>query len=171
VLIAHAARDIAADVQVELGLGPNMLEPATFPLSTELGHRLRTVSHNLHKGLGFAVLRGLDPGKYSDEDNLIIYAGIVSWIGIERVTNPLGMSAGEYSMPSARFINLTLSSEHIRNALLDGKPADVAESDLEPAKQPHKMVRPRCALLSPRLTCEELPRRSLHGRHTCSLCT
>lgn len=73
----------------------NLLEPATFPLSPELGNRLRTVSHNLHKGLGFAVLRGLNPKDYSDEDNLIMCAGIVSWIGRERVTNPLGMSAGK----------------------------------------------------------------------------
>lgn len=80
---------------------PNLLEPATFPLSIELGNRLRAVSHSLHKGLGFAVLRGLNPKKYSDEDNLIMYAGIVSWIGRERVTNPLGMSAGKLLMSSA----------------------------------------------------------------------
>jgi hypothetical protein len=81
---------------VELGLTPNMLEPATFPLSTELGHRLRTVSATLHEGVGFAVIRGLDSNLYSDEDNLIIHAGLVSWIGVERVTNPLGMSTGQF---------------------------------------------------------------------------
>ncbi|KAF3032513.1 hypothetical protein E8E11_002070 [Didymella keratinophila] len=99
-----------------------MLEPDLFPLPTELKHRLRTISHNLHKGVGLAVLRGLDPKRYSDEDNLIIYTGIVSWIGRERATNPLGMSA-----------------EHVRNALLDKKPAGAAESELEPAKQAHRM--------------------------------
>lgn len=83
-------------MQAELGLPPNMLEPDLFPLPTELKHRLRTISHNLHKGVGLAVVRGLDPKRYSDEDNLIIYAGIVSWIGRERATNPLGMSAGKY---------------------------------------------------------------------------
>ncbi|KAF2676403.1 Clavaminate synthase-like protein [Lentithecium fluviatile CBS 122367] len=106
----------------ELGLGPNMLEPATFPLSTELGNRLRSVSTTLHEGIGFAVLRGLNPKRYNDEENLMIYAGLVSWIGSERVTNPLGMS-----------------TEHIRNATLDGKPEGIDESELEPAKQPHKM--------------------------------
>ena len=81
---------------------PNLLEPATFPVSIELGNRLRTVSHSLHKGLGFAALRGLDPENYSEEDNLIMYAGMVSWIGRERVTNPHGMSAGKYLMSSTR---------------------------------------------------------------------
>lgn len=161
-----------ANARVELGLGPNMLEPATFPLPIELQHRLRTVSHNLHKGIGFAVLRGLDPKEYSDKDNLIIYAGIVSWIGAERMTNPLGMSAGQYLLLSATRHDLTPLAEHIRNALLDGKPADVAESELEPAKQPHKMVSRDIRLIhSAKLIHVELPRRSLHGRYSCTVCS
>ncbi|PSN64619.1 Clavaminate synthase-like protein [Corynespora cassiicola Philippines] len=105
-----------------LGLEPNMLGPATSPLSTELGYRLRAVSTILHECTGFAVLRGLDSKRYSDDDNLIIFAGPVSWIGSERATNPLGMS-----------------TEHIRDAVLDGKPEGVDNSELDPAKQPHMM--------------------------------
>ena len=84
-----------------------MVEPATFPLPTELRNRLRAVGYNLHKGMGITVLRGLVPKRYSDEDNLIIHAGIASYIGVERVSNPHRMCAGKYSKRIAKLGNLT----------------------------------------------------------------
>jgi hypothetical protein len=42
---------------------------------------LRRLSHELHFGHGFFVLRGLDVDKYTREENVIIYTGISSYIG------------------------------------------------------------------------------------------
>jgi len=51
----------------------------TFPLP-QLKAKLESIADILHHGIGFAVLRGLDPRKYSRFDNAIIYLGITSYI-------------------------------------------------------------------------------------------
>jgi len=56
----------------------------TFPLGEETAQFLRACSQRLHSGNGFLVLRGLDPEQYTLEDNMIIYAGIMAWIGGRR---------------------------------------------------------------------------------------
>jgi hypothetical protein len=38
------------------------------------------LSHELHHGHGFFVLRGINPDEYSREENIIIYAGVSSHI-------------------------------------------------------------------------------------------
>ena len=53
---------------------------STFPLPT-LSPLLREEARQLHSGRGFFVLRGLQPDKYSIEENIIIYAGVSSYIG------------------------------------------------------------------------------------------
>ena len=58
---------------------PDNISPKTFPLAT-LGHKLKAVSEQLHEGTGFAVLRGLDPKKYSALENLLLYLGITSHV-------------------------------------------------------------------------------------------
>ena len=51
----------------------------TFPLPNV--HRaLRDISHEIHNGHGFKVLRGLPVAKHSREDNVIIYAGVSSHV-------------------------------------------------------------------------------------------
>ena len=55
----------------------------TFPLP-KLGGKLDALSEELHTGQGFHVLRGLDPSRYSDLDNVLIYLGITSYIGSVR---------------------------------------------------------------------------------------
>jgi hypothetical protein len=62
---------------------PDRVNSATFPLP-KLGDRLRQVAHTLHSGLGFSVLRGLEPTKYSALDNVLIYLGITSYIAQTR---------------------------------------------------------------------------------------
>lgn len=42
--------------------------------------RINDVSTTLHEGIGFAVLRGLDPKKYSPLDNLLLYLGTTSYV-------------------------------------------------------------------------------------------
>lgn len=72
------------------------LEPSTFALPAELADRLRVVSKIVYTGIGFAVLRGLDPKKYSEEENTIIYCGVASHIGIQRNANSRGMAMGTF---------------------------------------------------------------------------
>jgi len=56
------------------------LSPSTFPLPA-LGPVLRKQAENLHSGRGFFVLRGFQPDRYPIEDNIIVYAGVSSYIG------------------------------------------------------------------------------------------
>ena len=41
---------------------------------------LRQISHNVHHGRGFKVLRGLPFDKHTREENVIIYAGVASHV-------------------------------------------------------------------------------------------
>lgn len=77
---------------IALGKDLPFLSPETFPLPNELSIELRLISDRLHNGAGFAVLRGLDPKRYDDEENVIAYCGLASYVGPERVTNAFGMS-------------------------------------------------------------------------------
>lgn len=63
--------------------GPNRVSKETFPLPI-LDKRLEDISKELHFGRGFAILRGLEPKKYTPLDNIIIYAGVTSYIAETR---------------------------------------------------------------------------------------
>jgi hypothetical protein len=54
-----------------------------FPLPT-LGDRLEEISKDLHFGRGITILRGMEPEKYSAEDNVLLFAGLASYIGEQR---------------------------------------------------------------------------------------
>ncbi|KAK0714703.1 hypothetical protein B0H67DRAFT_489444 [Lasiosphaeris hirsuta] len=64
-------------------LGPDDVDQNTFPLPT-LGSRLINVANTIHNGRGFAVLRGLQPDKYSNFDNILVYLGVTSYIAETR---------------------------------------------------------------------------------------
>ena len=55
------------------------LSPVTFPLP-KLHRALREISHEVHNGYGFKVLRGLPVDNYTREENVIIYAGLSSHV-------------------------------------------------------------------------------------------
>ncbi|RPA98688.1 Clavaminate synthase-like protein [Choiromyces venosus 120613-1] len=55
----------------------------TFRLPT-LGPRLIDLGASLYNGRGFFVLRGLNPKKYSSEENVLIYVGISCWVAEKR---------------------------------------------------------------------------------------
>lgn len=59
------------------------VDATTFPLPT-LGPRLKEIAKNLHEGTEFSLLRGFNTDDYSDEDNMIIFLGLGSYIGSER---------------------------------------------------------------------------------------
>ena len=56
---------------------------STFPLPT-LRPQLRSISKDVHRGRGLAIIKGLDPDKYSLKENIILFAGLSSYIGDKR---------------------------------------------------------------------------------------
>jgi hypothetical protein len=60
-----------------------LIAPETFVLPA-LGSKLRGLKKRLYTGLGFFVLRGLEPRKYNSRTNMILYAGIACYIGEKR---------------------------------------------------------------------------------------
>ncbi|KAK4234547.1 hypothetical protein C8A03DRAFT_47141 [Achaetomium macrosporum] len=64
-------------------LGPDDVNPTTFPLPN-LSSRLVEASEIIHEGRGFVVLRGLQPDKYSNFDNILLYPGVTSYIAKKR---------------------------------------------------------------------------------------
>ncbi|EJT68387.1 hypothetical protein GGTG_14035 [Gaeumannomyces tritici R3-111a-1] len=65
----------------ELGYHGDKVSSDTFRLSQNLQSRLRDASHDVHSKQGHCLLRGLEPNKYSPEDNAMIFLGIASHIG------------------------------------------------------------------------------------------
>ncbi|KAE8443232.1 hypothetical protein EG329_002100 [Mollisiaceae sp. DMI_Dod_QoI] len=106
-----------------LKLAPGHLTAETFPLPTTLSTKLTEISNELYNGRGFSVVRGLDPRKYTPEENVIVFAGVASHVAPERSTDQNG---------------LTLS--HIRNAQTDrpvGQDLDLGK--LRPSKRSEAM--------------------------------
>ncbi|KAI9762218.1 MAG: hypothetical protein M4579_000541 [Chaenotheca gracillima] len=66
-----------------LGLDGDKVNVDNFPLPN-LQDRLRQMSHDVHFGKGFCVIRGLDATSYSAEDNALLFLGISSYIGEKR---------------------------------------------------------------------------------------
>lgn len=70
-------------IVIELGLYGSEVSASNFPLPT-LGQKLLSAALDLHRGRGFAIIRGLDPEDFSPEDNLIVFLGISGYIGSKR---------------------------------------------------------------------------------------
>ncbi|KAF2746993.1 Clavaminate synthase-like protein [Sporormia fimetaria CBS 119925] len=68
------------------GAGHEMssISTETFALPHGLSSRLREVSNQCYRGIGFQVLRGLDPSQYTAKQNAIVYAGIAAHIAPRR---------------------------------------------------------------------------------------
>ncbi|CUS12320.1 unnamed protein product [Tuber aestivum] len=61
----------------------SLITRQTFRLPT-LGPRLIGLGASLYNGRGFFVLRGLNPKRYSSEENVLIYVGISCWVAERR---------------------------------------------------------------------------------------
>lgn len=66
-----------------LGLPLEYVSQESFPLPT-LGDKLKTFAAELTTGVGFFHIRGLDPRRYSNQTNIVLYLGISSYIGGKR---------------------------------------------------------------------------------------
>jgi len=60
------------------------LSPSTFELPAAFSQRLRKLSDQIYKGVGFQLIRGLDPSKYTSKQSLIVYAGVSSHVCPQR---------------------------------------------------------------------------------------
>ncbi|KAI9309649.1 hypothetical protein BJ944DRAFT_226638 [Cunninghamella echinulata] len=57
------------------------IQQDTFPLPT-LGSKLKELIHdNVVEGRGFLVVRGIDPDKYNRKQQIIVYAGVSTYVG------------------------------------------------------------------------------------------
>ena len=59
------------------------ISPLSFPLP-KLGPRIAMIASQLDFGCGFFVLRGFEPRNYSSDENIILYAGIASYVADKR---------------------------------------------------------------------------------------
>ncbi|KAF2238022.1 Clavaminate synthase-like protein [Viridothelium virens] len=106
----------------DLGLDIPLVSPENFPLPETLVGRLRSVSKIAHDGVGFAIVRGINPEEYNDEDNVIIFNGLSSHVGCLRSTNQKGVSMS-----------------HLRDAQKDHRPEDRKTAELNASKLPQGM--------------------------------
>ncbi|KAJ4307515.1 hypothetical protein N0V84_012680, partial [Fusarium piperis] len=67
-----------------LGLPRGSVDRSNFPLPEDLITKLRQINDTLNNGLGFQVVRGIDPTSYSEEEHLVIFAGICSHVATRR---------------------------------------------------------------------------------------
>ncbi|KAH7032637.1 uncharacterized protein B0I36DRAFT_241078 [Microdochium trichocladiopsis] len=83
--------ETALDNFKELELDGDEVGQDNFSLPS-LRSRLEFAANTVHQSGGVAVLRGLDPSRYSVEDNTIIFLGLSSYIGAQRgIQNPKGL--------------------------------------------------------------------------------
>lgn len=72
-----------------LNLSLECVSQESFPLPT-LGDELKTSATELTSGVGFFRIRGLDPQRYSNETNIVLYLGISSYSGKRGRQDELG---------------------------------------------------------------------------------
>ena len=77
-----------ANIDSGRSLPRHLINKATFPLTPEFSSNLRRMTHtHLNERAGFLILRGVDPEQYTDEENIILFAGISSHIASQRVSH------------------------------------------------------------------------------------
>ncbi|KAK0728330.1 hypothetical protein B0T26DRAFT_738706 [Lasiosphaeria miniovina] len=76
----------AAVFAFEKKYGENLAEltSSTFELPTEFSQRLRKLSDQLYRGVGFQIIHGLDPTKYTPRQKMIMYVGVTAHVCPQR---------------------------------------------------------------------------------------
>lgn len=62
-------------------LGGEDISRDTFQLPSSLQRMLSNVKRDVYEGAGYGIIKGIDPTEYSAEDNLLLYLGIIDYIG------------------------------------------------------------------------------------------
>jgi len=73
--------------EIALNLDRGSIEKSTFPLSNQLAKKLAIISKKVYHGQGVVVLRGLHKAKFDQEESVIAFAGISSYICPTRATD------------------------------------------------------------------------------------
>jgi hypothetical protein len=94
---------LETDLANRFKLGPQSVSQETFPLP-KLRVKLEAVANECHNGIGFAVLRGLDPTRYTALENVLLYLGVTSYIAEKRGCQD--SSGNMISETAHRFIKL-----------------------------------------------------------------
>jgi hypothetical protein len=68
-------------------LDRSQITQETFPLSSDLAIKLSNISTNVHRGKGVSVLRGLEAARFNDEEAIIAFAGVCSYVAPQRATD------------------------------------------------------------------------------------
>lgn len=77
----YLSQELSLEASISgLNLELGHVSPATFPLPT-LGPVLKDLAAEIFSGRGFFVLRTIPVDSYSRYDNVLIYAGVSSYIG------------------------------------------------------------------------------------------
>jgi hypothetical protein len=85
------------------------IQQETFDLGNpELAHRLSSVSKDLHQGQGIVVLRGLDAAKFNDEEAVIAFAGVCSYVCANRATDSYANQTLSMLSPSTHNCETTI---------------------------------------------------------------
>lgn len=70
------------------GIPRSGINVATFDLgNAQLASKLASLSEHIHRGRGVVVVRGLDAAYFNDEEAVIAFAGVCSYICPERATD------------------------------------------------------------------------------------
>ncbi|EEU37608.1 uncharacterized protein NECHADRAFT_53536 [Fusarium vanettenii 77-13-4] len=67
-----------------LGLPRGSVDRSNFPLPEALITKFRQINDTLNNGHGFQVVRGIDPTSYSEEEHILIFAGICAHVATHR---------------------------------------------------------------------------------------
>ncbi|CAI9627286.1 hypothetical protein GT037_004314 [Alternaria burnsii] len=70
----------------ETGLARGHISKNTFKLPQALSEKLQNISINVYNGTGFTVLRGIEPERYTEEENLLMFLGLSSHVAPERTS-------------------------------------------------------------------------------------
>jgi hypothetical protein len=87
------------------GFDPDSVSRETFPLPN-LARKLEDIALEIHDGIGFTILRGLEPRRYSALDNVLIYLGVTSYIApIRGVQNSSGNMLSKFRLEKMLLYN------------------------------------------------------------------
>jgi hypothetical protein len=117
---------------IGLDLPDGLINRETFPLPAELSARLKAVSVTLHDGRGFEIVRGLSPHKYSDKENIVLFAGIASHVADRRSRQ---LRKAIHPLPISLQL-LTRDADHVYDSSNTKRPGKIT-----PPFLPVKMVR------------------------------
>ena len=102
-----------------------LISPDTFPLPT-LGSLIKDIiAKEIYQGRGFAILRGIPVKHYTRVQNIIVHAGLSSWLGhlrgrqdpnsnvVFRHIISLVQSGADKSIGTAQYTGETICSSYV----------------------------------------------------------